>query len=170
MLLTAVHTKGLENVENEELEAQSEEQSQTQLVKTPAPPRSTRKTRGTHTHTHTHTRAHIPTLACKQCRYGQQSCTCTGPPDANENTFVSLSKHESCQHIFPHFPQAFAMRSVCFYHSPFLYPYHCLTGRVKSTIPEESDLVTPKQKTGRRPRKVIVFSSDEEEEGEMTML
>lgn len=44
--LTAVHTKGLENVENEELEAQSTEQSQTQLVKTPAPPRSTRKTRG----------------------------------------------------------------------------------------------------------------------------
>lgn len=46
--------------------------------------------------------------------------------------------------------------------------YHCPTGRVKSTAPEESDLVTPKQKAGRRPRKVIVFSSDEEEEGEMT--
>ncbi|XP_062395183.1 condensin complex subunit 1 [Sardina pilchardus] len=80
--LTAVHTKGLENVENEELESQSEEQTQTQLSKTSAPPRSTRKTRG----------------------------------------------------------------------------------RVKSTVPEESDLVTPKQKAGRRPRKVIVFSSDEEEE------
>lgn len=48
--LTAVHTKGLENVENEELEAQGTEQSQTQLVKTPAPPRSTRKTRGKHIH------------------------------------------------------------------------------------------------------------------------
>ncbi|XP_041964027.1 condensin complex subunit 1 [Alosa sapidissima] len=80
--LTAVHTKGLENVENEELESQSEEHNQSQLTKTPAPPRSTRKTRG----------------------------------------------------------------------------------RVKSAVPEESDLVTPKQKAGRRPQKVIVFSSDEEEE------
>ncbi|KAL2084094.1 hypothetical protein ACEWY4_019612 [Coilia grayii] len=43
--LTAVHTKGLENVENDELEAQSE-LSQSQLSKTPAPPRSTRKARG----------------------------------------------------------------------------------------------------------------------------
>lgn len=44
--LTAVHTKGLENVENEELEGQTEGQSQTQQAKTPVPPRSTRKTRG----------------------------------------------------------------------------------------------------------------------------
>ncbi|XP_063055343.1 condensin complex subunit 1 isoform X2 [Engraulis encrasicolus] len=80
--LTAVHTKGLENVENEELEAQSEAMNQSQLSKTPAPPRSTRKPRG----------------------------------------------------------------------------------RVKSTIAEESDLVTPKQRGGRRAQKVIVFSSDEEEE------
>lgn len=43
--LTAVHTKGLENVENEEREQQLEEQK-----KTPVPKRARRPTRGNTTH------------------------------------------------------------------------------------------------------------------------
>lgn len=68
--------------------------------------------------------------------------------------FYSLHRYPPSTHPLPLFLSITSL--VC---------YHCPAGRVKSTIAEESDLVTPKQRGGRRAQKVIVFSSDEEEEG-----